>query len=111
MSNAVKFTHRGGISVRLSGSELSPASPGSAPRCAIVMEVSDTGIGISPEQMSRLFQSFSQADSSITRRYGGSGLGLVISRRLCRLMGGSLECRSELGRGSVFTARIVVAHG
>ncbi len=107
VSNAVKFTARGGVSVRISGKE-APAIAGRAPRYEVIIEVTDTGIGISPEQMSRLFQSFSQADSSITRRFGGSGLGLVISRRLCQLMGGSLEARSEPDRGSVFTARILV---
>ena len=103
VSNAVKFTEKGGVIVKVSAR---PAGPG---RQELDVSVRDTGIGISADQMKRLFQSFSQADPTIEQRFGGSGLGLVISRRLCELMGGSLEGRSEPGRGSVFTARIVVA--
>jgi signal transduction histidine kinase len=106
LSNAIKFTERGGVDVRISARP-PPAGSGEG-RCEIVLEVGDTGIGITPEQMARLFQAFSQADSSITRRFGGSGLGLVISRRLCERMEGSLDAVSEPGRGSTFTARIVV---
>ncbi len=107
VSNAVKFTERGGVSVRVfAGSQ--PTSPQGAALYEIFFAVSDTGIGISPEQAGRLFRAFNQADSSITRRYGGSGLGLVISRRLCEIMGGSLKVESQPGRGSTFTARIVV---
>jgi Signal transduction histidine kinase len=97
LSNAIKFTDSGAVA--LSVSTLPDNDQ-------IEARVTDTGIGISPEQMSRLFRSFSQADSSITRRYGGSGLGLVISRRLCELMGGSLEAQSQLAQGSTFIARI-----
>ncbi len=97
VSNAIKFTDSGSVSLSVSA----PAGSN-----MIEARVTDTGIGISPEQMSRLFRSFSQADSSITRRYGGSGLGLVISRRLCELMGGSLEAQSQPMRGSAFIARV-----
>ena len=97
VSNAIKFTDSGTVSLSVS------ALPHGD---LIEARVTDTGIGISPEQMSRLFRSFSQADSSITRRYGGSGLGLVISRRLCELMGGSLEAESKPSQGSTFIARI-----
>ena len=109
ISNAVKFTDEGDVRVRVSGRPLESTEAGAPPRCEISFEVHDTGIGISSEQMARLFRSFSQADSSITRRFGGSGLGLVISRRLCELMGGSLEGASEPGRGSIFTARIATS--
>jgi signal transduction histidine kinase/ActR/RegA family two-component response regulator len=106
ISNAVKFTDGGRVEIRVSSRPLGPGPAGTPARCEISFAVRDTGIGISPEQMQRLFRSFSQGDSSITRRFGGSGLGLVISRRLCELMGGSLQGTSEPGRGSVFTARI-----
>ena len=68
--------------------------------------VRDTGIGIAPDQMSRLFQVFSQADASTTRKYGGTGLGLAISQKLCRMMGGQITAASEPGKGSVFTIRM-----
>ena len=106
VSNAIKFTARGGVSVRLSGKPLS-VNKGAPALFELCAEVQDTGIGITAEEMNRLFRPFSQADSSITRRFGGSGLGLVISRRLCELMGGSLTATSAPGKGSVFAARVV----
>jgi PAS domain S-box-containing protein len=72
----------------------------------IVFQVRDTGIGMTAEQMARLFQEFSQADASTTRQYGGTGLGLAISRRFCRMMGGDIIVASEPGQGSTFTIRI-----
>jgi len=72
----------------------------------MVFGVSDTGIGMTPEQMTRLFEEFSQADAATTRRYGGTGLGLALSRRLCRMMGGDIAVTSEAGRGSIFTIRL-----
>ena len=92
LSNAVKFTEAG--EVRL---QVGVARPGS-----IRVDVSDTGIGLSPEQAGEIFQEFHQVDSSTTRRFGGTGLGLAISYRLVELMGGRLMVESELGRGSHF---------
>ncbi|MBA3684086.1 MAG: PAS domain S-box protein [Planctomycetes bacterium] len=96
LGNAIKFTERGeiGLSVR----------PSVADRGQIEVAVSDTGIGMSPEQQARLFSAFTQADASIARRFGGSGLGLTISRRLCVLMGGDIAIASSVDRGSTFTA-------
>ncbi|MEW6280385.1 MAG: transporter substrate-binding protein, partial [Candidatus Eremiobacterota bacterium] len=95
LSNACKFTHEGTVSLiaRRSGSMLT-------------FQVSDTGIGMTPEQMSRLFEAFSQADSSTTRKYGGTGLGLMLTRRLCRMLGGDVTVESEPGRGSTFTLHL-----
>jgi PAS domain S-box-containing protein len=99
LSNANKFTERGTVTVRAerhwkSGSDW------------VTVAVSDTGIGMTPEQMSKLFQDFSQADSSTTRKYGGTGLGLAISRRFCQLMHGDITVESEPGRGSTFAIRL-----
>jgi len=97
LSNAVKFTETGEVVLTVSSKQLA------ADRAELTFSVRDTGIGVSPEVMSRLFQSFSQADSSTTRKYGGTGLGLAISRRLSELMGGRLWAESEgPGRGSTF---------
>ena len=68
--------------------------------------VSDTGIGMTPEQMSKLFEDFAQADQTTARQYGGTGLGLAITRRLCRMMGGDVTVTSESGKGSTFTVRL-----
>jgi len=72
----------------------------------LALSVSDTGIGLTPEQLGRLFQEFSQAEATTARKYGGTGLGLALSRRLCRLMGGDIAVTSEPGRGSTFTVRL-----
>ncbi len=95
VGNAVKFTERGEISVRVAG-ELEDEQP------MIHVQVCDTGIGIPPERLDRLFRSFSQADASTARRYGGSGLGLVISKRLCEIMGGAIWVESRPGDGTTF---------
>ena len=102
LSNACKFTEGGEVS-------LTVARQTAGGKDWIQFVVADTGIGMTPEQQARLFQEFSQADSSTTRKYGGTGLGLAISRRLCRMMGGDIEVTSEPGAGSTFTARLPVA--
>jgi two-component system sensor histidine kinase/response regulator len=96
VSNALKFTHTGEVSVRVR------QAAGAEDRVVIRFEVSDTGIGIQPEQLDRLFDSFEQADSSTTRRYGGTGLGLTIARQLTELMDGEIGASSTPGSGSVF---------
>jgi signal transduction histidine kinase/CheY-like chemotaxis protein len=96
VGNAIKFTETGTIRILVRCDE--PDSP--APR--LVIDVADTGIGMTEAQMQRLFQSFSQADASTTRKFGGSGLGLLISKRLAVLLGGDITVESALGRGSVF---------
>ncbi|MCT0224613.1 response regulator [Synechococcus sp. CS-1328] len=98
LSNAVKFTESGDIFLHVSLLE----SRGAVAKLAI--DVSDSGIGMTPAQVSRLFQSFAQADTSTTRTYGGTGLGLAISRRLLELMGGDISVSSTPGKGSTFHA-------
>ena len=102
LSNACKFTEGGEVS-------LSAVRHTAEGRDWIRFAVADTGIGMTSEQQSRVFEEFSQADSSTTRKYGGTGLGLAISRRLCRMMGGDIELTSEPGDGSTFTARLPAA--
>jgi two-component system, sensor histidine kinase and response regulator len=96
VGNAIKFTDNGGITVRVHVDE---ARPGTA---AVRFEVEDTGIGSPAEQRGRLFESFTQGDSSTTRKYGGTGLGLAISKQLVELLGGEIGVDSERGRGSTF---------
>jgi signal transduction histidine kinase/sensor domain CHASE-containing protein len=106
LSNAGKFTERGVITLDV---ERDAGSDGDW----VIFKVSDTGIGITPEQMGRLFQPFVQADSSTTRKYGGSGLGLAISQRFCQMMGGDITAQSEgvPGQGSTFTIRLPASVG
>ena len=115
LSNACKFTEKGTITLRVSKEEMeregavhaTRASSGSIlPSTLITITVSDTGIGMTSEQVGKLFRAFSQADSSTTSKYGGSGLGLAISQQLCRLMGGDLTVTSEYGAGSRFTIQL-----
>jgi signal transduction histidine kinase len=103
LSNACKFTHEG--EVRLLA-ERHRESGGDWIRC----RVEDSGIGIAPESMSKLFQPFSQVDSSATRKYGGTGLGLAISQRFCQMMGGRITVESKPGHGSAFTIHIPAAN-
>lgn len=98
LSNACKFTEHGTVSLVVSR-QPSPQDG----RDWVHFKISDTGIGMSPEQVGKLFQQFTQADPSTTRKYGGTGLGLAISQRFCHLMGGHITVQSELGKGSVFT--------
>jgi GAF domain-containing protein/CheY-like chemotaxis protein len=103
LSNAVKFTEAGEVVLTVSSKAVS------ADRAELTFSVRDTGIGLSEDVMSRLFQSFSQADSSTTRKYGGTGLGLAISKRLAELMGGRLWAQSQgTGRGATFMFSIKV---
>ncbi len=99
LSNAHKFTEGGRVSLRVRRGDRQG-------REWILLEVSDTGIGIAAEQQAQLFAEFTQADASTTRKYGGTGLGLAISRRLCRLMGGDIEVESAPGEGSTFTIHL-----
>ncbi len=100
VGNAAKFTREGEVRVRITVA--TPTEPGGAGDCTLHFEVIDSGIGITPEQQTRLFRPFSQADSSTTRQFGGTGLGLAISQRLVEAMGGSIGVESEAGRGSRF---------
>jgi signal transduction histidine kinase len=99
MSNANKFTDHGTITI--------DARQGQEDgRDWITISVADTGIGMTAEQIGKLFQEFSQADASTTRKYGGTGLGLAISKRFCQMMGGDITVESEVGSGSTFTIRL-----
>jgi signal transduction histidine kinase len=99
LSNANKFTERGTITV-------DPRQGQENGRDWVTISVADTGIGMTSEQMDRLFQEFSQAEASTTRKYGGTGLGLAISKRFCQMMGGDITVTSEPGKGSTFTIRL-----
>ncbi len=99
LSNACKFTEHGTITLDVSRQPLAPGD-------WLVFRLSDTGIGMTPEQKARLFEAFTQADVSTSRRYGGTGLGLSISRRFCKMMGGDVSVESTLGKGSTFTVTL-----
>lgn len=100
VANAVKFTEKGAIKISCKLASATAATH------TLLFEVSDTGIGIGPENVSAIFEQFTQADSSVTRRYGGTGLGLTISRKLVELQQGSISVKSEAGKGSVFSFTI-----
>ncbi|MDX1907850.1 MAG: ATP-binding protein [Bacteroidia bacterium] len=104
VSNALKFTVQGYVHIRVFLREPWPAQGAGE----VYLSVQDSGIGVSPEQASRLFAAFTQADASTTRRYGGTGLGLSICRHLSHLMGGGISLDSEAGKGSTFTFHIRV---
>jgi signal transduction histidine kinase len=98
LSNACKFTKQGEVALRVR-----KVADG---REWIEFAVSDTGIGMTAEQQTKLFEEFTQADSLTARRFGGTGLGLAITRKLARMMGGDVTVVSEPGKGSVFTVRL-----
>ncbi len=103
LSNASKFTERGTITLA------ARREANGDGRDWLVFTVRDSGIGMTPEQMAKLFEAFTQADASTARRYGGTGLGLAITRRFCRMMGGDVRVASEPGKGSTFTVRLPAA--
>ncbi len=104
IGNALKFTPQGEVTLKL---EISGKTPEGAD--LVTMTVQDTGIGIPPDRMDRLFQPFTQTASAITRRYGGSGLGLAISAKLATALGGTLTATSTIGKGSAFVLRVPLA--
>jgi len=99
LSNACKFTEKGTITLAVRRDTVAGVD-------WCTFQVSDSGIGMTPEQMGRLFQAFSQAEVSTSRHYGGTGLGLAITRRFCQMMGGDVTVESTLGQGSTFTTRL-----
>jgi signal transduction histidine kinase len=101
LSNACKFTQRGTITLAVERE-----ADGAGEDDRIVLRVTDTGIGMTPAQMDRLFEAFAQADAATTSQYGGTGLGLAITKRFCQMMGGDVSVESEAGRGSTFTIRL-----
>jgi PAS domain S-box-containing protein len=114
LSNASKFTKQGTITLTVSkaGDYLNASSQDTRQTSIpshpdwITLSVTDTGIGMTPEQMSKLFEAFTQADASTTRQYGGTGLGLAITKKLCQMMGGDVRVESEPGKGSTFTIQL-----
>ena len=99
LSNAAKFTERGSVTLAVERQDRGG-------RAWVVLTVRDHGIGMTPEQLAKLFQPFAQAEASTARRFGGTGLGLSVTRHLCRMMGGDIEVESEEGTGSTFTIRL-----
>ncbi|KAL7747391.1 hypothetical protein RI367_007294 [Sorochytrium milnesiophthora] len=102
LSNAIKFTHEGEITLEILASPTESTSPDEKNVHQFTIKCTDTGIGLSPEQMTRLFKAFSQADHSTTRKFGGTGLGLNISKGFANLLQGDLVCTSEPDKGSTF---------
>jgi PAS domain S-box-containing protein len=97
VGNAIKFTEQGHVSIQVS------SSWSANQKIQLVLQIQDTGIGIAPENQTRIFDIFTQSEGQSTRKYGGTGLGLTITRRLTEMLGGSIELTSELGKGSIFT--------
>ena len=107
MGNALKFTERGNITLQLSCSKGEPPPTGSLRNARLFFAVTDTGVGIASDKVPSLFQPFTQVDESPRRRRVGTGLGLIISKRLCELMGGTISVESKLGQGSTFRFSIL----
>lgn len=111
LSNAAKFTENGLVTLRIKR-EQSVSEPEKTPQLQsltsdrIIFSVSDTGIGMNSEQLQHIFQAFTQADASTTRKYGGTGLGLAISQQFCKMMDGEISVESQVGVGSTFTVRL-----
>jgi signal transduction histidine kinase/ActR/RegA family two-component response regulator len=103
VGNALKFTDQGSVSIEISHETSKAITPNSF---MLQIQIQDTGIGISQEALQKLFKPFSQADSTTTRRYGGTGLGLVITKRLCELMNGSIKVQSQIDQGSLFICTV-----
>ncbi len=102
VGNAIKFTEVGGVTL-----DVDALSADDGPGWStLVFEVVDTGVGITPEDQAKLFQRFTQADASTTRRYGGTGLGLAICRELAEVMGGGITVKSAVGQGSRFCVTV-----
>jgi PAS domain S-box-containing protein len=108
LSNAAKFTEQGTITLEVSREEKSKVtqSKDELNSSFVVFRVTDTGIGMTPKQLQQIFKAFTQADASTTRKYGGTGLGLTISRHFCQMMGGEITAFSQPGQGSTFTVRL-----
>jgi signal transduction histidine kinase len=100
LSNAAKFTQEGTITLNVQRRKRQAGD-------WIEIQVQDTGIGIAESDIGRLFQNFGQANPSTSTKYGGTGLGLALSQKLCALMGGGISANSELGQGSCFTIRVL----
>ncbi len=106
MGNAIKFTETGSVQLSLSFVPANRHGAGQPAAPQLRFDVTDTGVGMRPEEMARLFQPFTQVDSSVTRQFGGTGLGLTISRRLAHMLGGDITVQSEPGVGSTFTVTV-----
>src|SRR6266498_46333 len=109
LSNASKFTDQGVITFSARRIARIPSSEGSGVGSDwLTFHIQDTGIGMTPEQIGKLFRAFSQADDSTSRRYGGTGLGLALTKKFCQIMGGDVQVESEIGKGSTFTIELPV---
>ena len=109
VNNAIKFTPKGSVTIMVGLADAAAAAPPlRSNHLLLTIAVRDSGIGIPPERLDRLFKPFSQVDSSTTRKYGGTGLGLVICQRLCTLMGGTIRVHSDINQGSTFTVTVQI---